>query len=173
MNMKTILLIDDDITFCQTLQRSLAKKEFEVKIAHHAVDALQQTKEFNPEYILVDLKMPSQSGLNLIPQLLEIDPYTLIVVLTGYASITTAVEAIKLGAIHYLAKPVTVDEIIHAFDKKDGNPHTPIEEQLPTVHQLESEYIRSVLERNSGNISATARELKMHRRTLQRKLQKN
>ncbi|MBL0319252.1 MAG: response regulator [Alphaproteobacteria bacterium] len=171
--MKTILLVDDDMTFCQTLERALSKKGFEVKVAHRAEEALFLTREFNPEYVLVDLKMPSQSGLNLIPQLIDIDPYTRIVVLTGYASITTAVEAIKLGAIHYLAKPVTVDEIITAFDKKDGDPETPIEEQLPTVHQLASDYIRSVLERNGGNISATARELKMHRRTLQRKLQKH
>ena len=108
----------------------------------------------------------------LIPKLLEIEPYLKIVVLTGFASVNTAVEAIKLGAIHYLSKPVGIDEIIEAFNKAQGNAETPIEATTISLQAAEHKYIKSILDKNNGNISATARELKMHRRTLQRKLDK-
>jgi two-component system response regulator RegA len=116
--------------------------------------------------------MPGASGLELIPKLLEIDPATRIVVLTGYANITTAVEAIKLGAVHYLSKPVSPDDIITAFHKKDGDPKTPVDAESVTLDAAERDIILSAFERNRKNISATARELGMHRRTLQRKLEK-
>jgi ActR/RegA family two-component response regulator len=108
----------------------------------------------------------------LIPQLLEIDPETRIVVLTGYANISTAVEAIKLGAIYYLSKPVSTDEIIAAFHKQEGNPKTPVGTETLKLGMAEREHIVTALERNRRNVSATARELGMHRRTLQRKLDK-
>jgi two-component system response regulator RegA len=116
--------------------------------------------------------MPGESGLSLIQRLKLLDDNTRIVVLTGYASIATAVEAIKLGAIHYLTKPADADEIVQAFWQDNGNVNVSIDEQRPTVNRLEWEYIQQVLNDCSGNISATARSLGMHRRTLQRKLQK-
>jgi two-component system response regulator RegA len=174
--MKHLLLVDDDITFCTVLGDSLRKRGFEVAAAHNVAGAAQLARTLTPEYAVIDLKMPGDSGLVLIPQLLAIDPYTRIVVLTGYASITTAVEAIKLGAIHYLAKPVGSDEIIAAFDKHAGDPAVAIEPgddaaPLPLM-QHNWQHITATLERNEGNISATARQLNMHRRTLQRKLDK-
>ena len=170
--MKTILIVDDDATFCDVLSKSLSKRDFEVFAAHNVCDALVMAKESLPEYAVIDLKMPGDSGLTLISALLAIDPYTRIVVLTGYASISTAVEAIKLGAIHYLAKPVDTNEIIAAFDRNEGNPQTPIEQNAIPLKPLEWQHIKGTLERNGGNISATARELGLHRRTLQRKLDK-
>ena len=170
--MKSVLLVDDDKTFCEVLGQSLSKRGFEVRSAHNVQDAAIIAKESLPEYVVVDLKMPGDSGLTLIPTLLAIDPYTRIVVLTGYASIVTAVEAIKLGAVHYLAKPVGASEIIAAFDKEEGNPQTPIEQDTMPLSTIEWQHIKGTLERNGGNISATARELGLHRRTLQRKLDK-
>lgn len=170
--MKSILIVDDDTVFCEVLSAMLGGRNFEVMVAHHVEEALETARNFQPEYALIDLKMPGDSGLTLIPKLLSIDPYTKIVVLTGFATIATAIEAIKLGALHYLAKPVGVDDIIHAFGRHEGNPLTPIEPQLRTLHRINQEHIRTVLERNHFNISATARELGMHRRTLQRKLDK-
>jgi two-component system response regulator RegA len=116
--------------------------------------------------------MPGESGLSLVQKLKSLDAHTRIVVLTGYASVTTAVEAIKLGAIHYLTKPADADEIIQAFWQDSGNADVPIGEVRPSVDRLEWEYIQQVLNDCGGNISATARSLGMHRRTLQRKLQK-
>ncbi len=127
---------------------------------------------FNSEAVVVDLKMPGASGLELIPQLLETDPGTRIVVLTGYANIPTAIEAIKLGAVHYLSKPVSTDDIIAAFAKQEGNPKIPVESEMLKLDAAEREHILTAFERNGRNISATARELGMHRRTLQRKLDK-
>jgi two-component system response regulator RegA len=171
--MKTMLLADDDMVFCEVLAQMLAERGFEVKVAHHVEEAVETARAFQPEYALVDLKIPGGSGLTLIPKLLLIDPYTRIVVLTGFATIATAVEAIKLGALHYLAKPVNADDIIDAFNKQEGNPYLPIEEETSrTLHSISQDYIRTALKRNNYNISATARELGMHRRTLQRKLEK-
>ena len=170
--MTSILIVDDDKAFCAVLKESLAKRLHEIRIAHHVVQAIEVAEVFNPEWVLIDLKMPGGSGLELIPKLLEIDPKTKIVILTGYAGIATAVEAIKLGAIHYLSKPVSTDEIIASFHKNEGDPHTPVESETLPLDLAEREYILSILNKNHKNISATARELGMHRRTLQRKLEK-
>ena len=126
-----------------------------------------------PEFVVVDLKMSGNSGLVLVRQLSNLDQGTRIVVLTGYASITTAVEAIKLGATHYLAKPVDADEIIAAFEKHSGNEAIELSSNPLSIDRLEWEHIQRVLAEHYGNISATARSLNMHRRTLQRKLSKN
>ena len=116
--------------------------------------------------------MPGDSGLTLIPRLKSLFQPMRIVVLTGYASVTTAVEAIKLGATHYLAKPVDADQVVAAFGRAAGDPKEPVAEHPLSVERLEWEHIQRVLSENSGNISATARNLNMHRRTLQRKLAK-
>ena len=170
--MTSFLIVDDDQTFSETLADAISKRGFETSLAHN-IDAAEATsREVQPEYVLLDLKMPGGSGLKLIPRLLEIDPFTKIVILTGYASIATAIEAVKLGAVHYLTKPVSVDEIIEAFEKQQGNPDIPLDDNTKSLNDLEGNHIKSVLDRNNGNISATARELGLHRRTLQRKLGK-
>jgi two-component system response regulator RegA len=170
--MITLLIIDDDITFCEVLANAMAQQGFDVQLAHDSKSALVTTERFDPEYVLLDLNLSGESGLALIAPLLSIEPYMRIVVLTGYADIPTAVEAIKLGAIHYLAKPVETEELIAAFNKTEGDPTVPIAMGTSSLNRLEWEHIQKVLERNRGNISATARELGMHRRTLQRKLDK-
>lgn len=170
--MTSLLIVDDDKAFCEALNTSFTKRGHEVRLAHDVEEAAAIARDYNPEWALVDLKMPGPSGLALIPALLEIDPATRIVVLTGYANIATAVEAIKLGAVHYLSKPVSTDEIIAAFHKQEGDPTTPVEGEILKLDAAEREHILTTLTRNNYNISATARELGMHRRTLQRKLDK-
>ncbi|MBI5752595.1 MAG: response regulator transcription factor [Hydrogenophilales bacterium] len=168
----SLLLVDDDATFRQVLARALEKRGFAVSSAAD-VDAASALAAANPpEYAVIDLKMPGPSGLVLVQRLKELDAETRIVMLTGYASIATAVEAIKLGATHYLAKPADADDIVAALMRSEGDPHLPVSGNPLTVERLEWEHIQKVLSEHDGNISATARALKMHRRTLQRKLAK-
>jgi two-component system response regulator RegA len=169
----SLLITDDDVTFCQVLARALTKRGFAVTVAHSADEAAALIERNPPEYAVVDLKMPGDSGLTLVKRLKALDEGTRIVVLTGYASIATAVEAVKLGAIHYLAKPADADEIIAAFQRSDGDESAPVATAPLSVERLEWEHIHRVLQEHEGNISATARALNMHRRTLQRKLAKN
>ncbi|MBI1175003.1 MAG: response regulator [Sideroxydans sp.] len=167
----SLLLVDDDTTFCSVLSRALQKRGFAVSVAYSVEDATPLAQDSPPEYAVIDLKMGGASGLVLIRTLHELDPATRIVVLTGYASIATAVEAIKLGATQYLAKPANADEIVAAFGHLPSDA-LPLNVQPPSVERLEWEHIQRVLNENQGNISATARALNMHRRTLQRKLGK-
>jgi len=169
-----LLLVDDDKTFCQVLAKALEKRGFDVLIAHDVRHALAVIdKNHLPDYATVDLSMPGEcSGLKLVEALHEMRADMKIVVLTGYASIATAVEAIKLGAMHYLAKPAHADEIVAAFGKSEGNSEADVAENPVSVKRLEWEHIQKVLADCDGNISETARELGMHRRTLQRKLSK-
>src|SRR5690606_29603353 len=154
------------------LAKAMSRRGFEVVCAHTIQTALQQAELLAPEYAIIDLKLADESGLSLVEKIKELDPGTRIVVLTGYASIATAVEAIKLGATHYLAKPVDADEIMAAFDRTNGDSDTPINAHPLSVERLEWEYIHRILAENDNNISVTARLLNMHRRTLQRKLSK-
>ncbi len=167
-----ILIIDDDEVFGQVLQRAFSKRGYDASVVQDDAAALEKTRELEPDYITLDLKLEGSSGLNLLPQLVEASPQSKIVVLTGYSSIATAVEAIKLGAVNYLCKPADADEVLAAFHKQEGNPDTPLAEQPMSVNRLTWEHIQKVLHEQDGNISATARALGMHRRTLQRKLQK-
>lgn len=168
----SLLLVDDDETFCRVLSRALSRRGFEVSTAHCVEDALPLAEASPPEYAVVDLSMPGESGLVLVRALKQLDDETRIVVLTGYASIATAVEAIKLGATHYLAKPADTDEILAAFDREGGDASMTVSASPLSVDRLEWEHIQKVLTEQGGNVSATARALKMHRRTLQRKLGK-
>lgn len=168
----SLLLVDDDQTFCQVLRRALEKRGYSVTVAHSVEQALPLAAANPPEYAVVDLKMGGASGLVLIQSLHELDSATRIVVLTGYASIATAVEAIKLGATQYLAKPANADEIVAAFGHS-ATAAAPLNAQPASISRLEWEHIQRVLQENHGNISATARALNMHRRTLQRKLTKH
>jgi two-component system response regulator RegA len=167
----SLLLVDDDITFCKVLGAALEKRGYAVTVAHSVEQAIPLATNNPPEFAVVDLKMGGAPGLALVKMLHGLDPNTRIVMLTGYASIATAVEAIKLGATQYLAKPANADEIVAAFSHApDGN--TPLK-MLPTqIGNLEWEHIQRVLREHDDNISATARALNMHRRTLQRKLAK-
>ncbi len=167
-----LLLVDDDQSFCSVLSAALAARGFAVSVAHNVPSAVELALGDPPEYAVVDLKMPGPSGLDLVQQLKELDENTRIVVLTGYASIATAVEAIKLGAVHYLAKPVDADDIVAALHRDAGDASTPIETRPLSVARLEWEHIQRVMSECGDNVSETARRLGMHRRTLQRKLAK-
>lgn len=167
----TLLLVDDDATFRSVLKRALEKRGYAVSDADSVETALPLAEASPPEYAVIDLKMHGASGLMLVQRLHELDPNTRIVMLTGYASIATAVEAIKLGATQYLAKPANADEIVAAFGHS-ASPDIPVKAQPTSVDRLEWEHINRVLMEYGGNITQTARALNMHRRTLQRKLNK-
>lgn len=168
---KTLLLVEDDETFRSVLARSLSRRGYQVVLAESAERALEMAAKAHPTYAVVDLKLPRDSGLAVISGLKALSPATRAVVLTGFASIATAVEAIKLGAVHYLAKPADADQVIEALTRDSGDPDMSALEP-PSLARLEWEHIQRVLAEYRGNISATARALKMHRRTLQRKLSK-
>jgi len=167
------LVIDDDPSFNAILVRTLERRGHPAYAALDAASALLAAQETRAGRVVLDLNLNGHSGLALIPQLLAINPDCRIVVLTGYASIATAVDAVKLGAVQYLAKPVEIEAILAAFDDDDGPDFdVPASDEPLSVDRLEWEHIQRVLNENDGNISATARALKMHRRTLQRKLSK-
>ncbi|AEJ00071.1 two component transcriptional regulator, Fis family [Nitrosomonas sp. Is79A3] len=168
----SLFIVDDDKVFCDVLAKAMTKRGFSVTCAHSIEDALKLAEASTPEYAIVDLKLSSESGLVLVEKLKTLDPGTRIVMLTGYASIATAVEAIKLGATHYLAKPVDADDIMAAFERTVGESNIPISAHPLSVGRLEWEYIQRILTENDNNVSVTARILNMHRRTLQRKLAK-
>jgi two-component system, response regulator RegA len=170
---RRLLIVEDDDAFARTLQRSFERRGYEVLRAA----SLEQTKvllaEHRPGYAVVDLKLAGgASGLACVEQLHAHDPGLVIVVLTGYASIATAVEAIKLGARHYLAKPANTDDIEAAFAKAQGDADVGLTERQTSIKTLEWERIHETLAETGFNISETARRLGMHRRTLARKLEK-
>jgi two-component system, response regulator RegA len=167
-----LLLVDDDEVLCQVLSRALSKRHYNVQVAHSFDGAISSARQFPPEFAVVDLRIGNDSGLSVIKALVESEPGIRIVVLTGYASISTAVESIKLGAIHYLTKPAEVDDIIQAFYHDEGSTEIDISPQPMSVKRMEWEHLQKVLNDNDGNISAAARAMGMHRRTLQRKLAK-
>ena len=168
------LIIDDDPSFNAILVRTLNRHGHPAEGATNVASALEMARTILPQKVVLDLNLNGSSGLALIPELLKINPECRIVVLTGYASITTAVDAVKLGAVQYLAKPVEVEAILSAFEDDDGpDLGLPASDEPLSVDRLEWEHIQRVLNENEGNISATARALKMHRRTLQRKLSKH
>lgn len=167
-----LLIVDDDLTFAQIMQRALARRGFDVDIFNASEPAIQamQTETFSKA--IIDLKIAQDSGLVLIKNLKAINPDIEIIMLTGYSSISTAVEAIKLGALNYLCKPVDIDEILQAFSTTLSQQEIILPENPTSLDRLEWEHIQKTLQDNDGNVSATARLLGMHRRTLQRKLQK-
>lgn len=166
----SLLLADDDVAFCLAMTWALQGHGFRVAIAHDADTALKQAQHDIPDYAVLDLKMPGKSGLTLLPNLKALKADMRILILTGYASITTAVEAIKLGATHYLAKPVDAEDVMYAFNKTSGDPNMVPGANTLSAADFEWEHLQKVLKDNHGNISATARQLNIDRRTLQRKL---
>lgn len=167
---RSFLIVDDDLAFSQAMSWALTGQGFRVSLAHDVNAALAAAKAHVPDFAIVDLKMPGESGLTLVPELKKLSAEMRILVLTGYASIATAVEAIKLGATHYLAKPVDADDVLAALDKTIGDPSTNTDGNRLSAADMEWEHLQKVLAGNRGNISATARQLGIDRRTLQRKL---
>ncbi|APH56306.1 Two-component, response regulator [Granulibacter bethesdensis] len=169
----TLLIIEDDATFAKTLRRSFERRGYRV-FHSETQDGIDLALEGNtPSYAVVDLKLGSGSGLECVRILHERVPEMRIVVLTGFASIATAVEAIKLGACHYLPKPANTDDIITAFEREEGGDSSvPVSARPTSIKTLEWERIHEMLAETDFNISETARRLGMHRRTLARKLEK-
>ena len=169
---RLLVVVDDDASFALTLKRSFERRGYEVVVAPALPDVAALLAARTPRFAVVDLKLAGGSGLACVEALHAHDPSTLIVVLTGFASIATAVESIKLGACHYLAKPANTDDIEAAFSKVAGDARVPLGERATSIKTLEWERIHEVLAETGFNISETARRLGMHRRTLARKLEK-
>ena len=165
------LLIDDDPSFTAVLQRAFLRRELSTAIAHSSAAAIEEATQQAPSHVVLDLKLGRESGLDIIIPLLEINPKARILLLTGYASIPTAVEAIRRGACNYLPKPADANQILAAFTP-DFPASLDIPTDPPSLRRLEWEHIQRILNEQNGNISSTAKALGMHRRTLQRKLQK-
>ncbi|MCF6252603.1 MAG: response regulator transcription factor [Methylococcaceae bacterium] len=172
MDKPNLLLVDDDETFCSVLKPALEKRNFQVSVANDIQQGIALAEQTEPEYAIIDLRIGFDSGLEMVKKLMSLDDNTQIVMLTGFASIATAVEAIKLGAIHYLTKPANADEIVNALYKNKGDSSVEINQNPLSIKRLEWEHLQKVLMQHDGNISAAARALNMHRRTLQRKLDK-
>ena len=169
---RVLVIVEDDASFSRTLKRSFERRGYQVITAASHDELVELLKTSSPGYAVVDLKLSGVSGLSCVSTLHAHDPGTLIVVLTGFASIATAVEAIKLGACHYLAKPSNTDDIEAAFSKAEGNTDVSLTERPSSIKTLEWERIHETLVETGFNISEAARRLGMHRRTLARKLEK-
>lgn len=170
-----ILLVDDDERFRERLAKAFAARGFAVRTAGDAETGEALAREESPEYAVVDLRMPGESGLTLVRALKAIDAATNVVVLTGYGSIATALDAVRLGATHYLTKPADVDDLLAAFARAEGAdvPTSPVDADPPSLARVEWEHIHRVLADTGGNISLAAKKLGLHRRSLQRKLWKH
>jgi two-component system, response regulator RegA len=171
---RTLLVVDDDDVFRQRLVRAFVERGFDARGAASAAEALACAAAESPELALVDLKMPDRSGLEVVRELKAMDRTTNVVVLTGYGSIATALEAIHLGATHYLSKPADADDILRAFDRGSSQHPEPSSppKSAPSLARAEWEHIQRVLNDCGGNVSQAARVLGVHRRSLQRKLAK-
>ena len=171
----SFMVVDDDETLRAVLAGALRDRGYEVHTASHHAEAVAIAQQENPEHVVVDLCMPGLSGLELIRDLKAIDQETRIVVLTGYGSIATALDAMRRGACHYLQKPADADEILAAFTRGTApeDDAAPLNFPPPSLERVKWEHISRVLSDCGGNISVAARRLGMHRRTLQRVLQKH
>lgn len=166
----TMMVVDDDATFRARLVAALRARNIDACGAGSSDEALELAARTEPQRAVVDLRMPGGSGLDLVNALLEMEPDVQIVVLTGYGSIATALEATRRGAIDYLTKPADADQILAVFEKSGRNPQ--VEESVPSLARVEWEHIQRILTDCGGNISQAARVLRIHRRSLQRKLNK-
>lgn len=170
----SILIVDDDDTLRERLARALRDRGLDTRTANGPDQAKKLAEADSPELALVDLNMPGGSGLELIKVLKAIDESTRIVVLTGYGSIATALDAVRLGAVHYLQKPADADDVLAAFQRADDPPNVEPSQNFsaPSLARAEWEHINRVLSDCGGNVSEAARRLGIHRRSLQRKLKK-
>jgi two-component system response regulator RegA len=167
-----LLIVEDDAVLARTLCRSFERRGYAVEVLH-SPDGLEAcARRFAPTRAVVDLRLGGASGLTCVKALHALDPATAIVVLTGFASIATAVEAIKLGATNYLTKPANTDDIEAAFGRVEGDAEATLDARATSIRTLEWEHIHRVLVETDFNISEAARRLGLHRRTLARKLDK-
>ncbi len=167
----TLLIVEDDDRLRERLARAFAARGLEVRQASDYESALAAIRDDSPEYLLVDLRMPgAKSGLDVIRDARAIDPATIIVVLTGYGSIATAIEAVRLGAAQFISKPADADQILAAFAQPAPGAARVEPDQVPSLARVEWEHINRVVTDCGGNISKAARLLGIHRRSLQRKL---
>jgi len=168
----SILIVDDDTVLCQRLVRAFSRRGYEARGSESYREALAGAKADPPELAVVDLRIGDRSGLELVQELKAIDEATQVVVLTGYGSIATAIDAVRLGATYFLAKPADVDDILAAFERGTAPPQVQPDSsyRAPSLARAEWEHINRVLADCNGNISETARRLGIHRRSLQRKL---
>ena len=169
-----MLVVDDDVTFRKRLVKAVGARGYVAHDAGSAAEAVEVARRVRPQRVVVDLRMPGRSGLELISELIEMDPAVQIVVLTGYGSIATAVEAVRSGAVDYLQKPADTEQILAAFEREEGEAHAggAAGETPPSLARVEWEHIQRILADCGGNISEAARRLGIHRRSLQRKLSK-
>ena len=172
MSTRHCLVVDDDADFRAVLNNALTRRGYRVSSVADTANGLALSASDPPDDVVLDLRLGEESGLELIEPLLDSNPAVRIVVLTGFASIATAVQAIKLGAVHYLTKPADADEIVAAFAKQSGDASVEVASRPTPLEHLEWEHIQNTLLACEGNISAAAKRLGLHRRTLQRKLQK-
>ena len=170
---RVLIIVEDDSAFARTLKRSFERRDYRVLLAGDVQQTKDALKAETPGYAVVDLKLGNDSGLEAVQALHEHDPEMLIVVLTGFASIATAVNAIKLGACNYLVKPSKTDEIEAAFQREPKDVSAPLPGRTTSIKTLEWERIHETLVETGFNISEAARRLGMHRRTLARKLSKH
>lgn len=178
---RSVLIVDDDRVYRERLARAFSERGWDVRVAEGAAAAIAAAEQDAPEFAVVDLRLPDESGLDVVRRLKEIDAATVMVVLTGYGSIATALDAIRLGAAHYLTKPADVDDICAGFARAElpagmVPPDTQApragDYEVPSLARVEWEHIQRVLSDSGGNISEAARRLGLHRRSLQRKLAK-
>jgi two-component system response regulator RegA len=163
-----LLLVDDDAPFRSRLARSLRMRGVEVAEAGGAEDAPRVAREFSPDAAVVDLRMTDGSGLDVLSELQRDFPELRSIILTGYGSIATALEAVRRGAFDYLTKPVDADDVLRSLSAQSSAPEP--DAKVPSLHRVEWEHIQRVLADCDGNVSRAARLLGLHRRTLQRKL---
>jgi two-component system response regulator RegA len=168
-----LLIVEDDAPLRERLARAFDERGFEVRAAATLDQAERLVADEAPEYVVLDLRVGDRNGLDLLPALTRADPATRVVVLTGYGSIATALEAVRRGATHYLTKPADADEILAAFERTGATSTRPLPSRQPmSLDRVEWEHINRVLVECGGNISEAARQLGLHRRSLQRKLAK-
>ncbi|MDP7593079.1 MAG: response regulator [Litorilituus sp.] len=173
--MKKLLLVEDDTIFANTLTRRLTKHGFDCVHVTTNSEALLACHRHQPSHILLDMKLATETTLGIIKPIRQSMSSSRIILLTGFASIATAVDAIKLGADDYLTKPLDTQTLLAALNESNVsaiNTQRDVDDETLSAEQVQWQHIHQVLKANNGNISATARQLSMHRRTLQRKLQK-
>lgn len=169
---KKLLLIEDDQALGTVTKAGMQAQGMAVSWAKDLDCAREFCREQQYDFAVLDLKLENEVSLQFIPELIDMFPEIKVLMLTGYASIATAVEAVKLGAVNYLPKPANISEILAALNQDGDNTTVDVDDSVMSTKRLEWEHIQRVLAKNNGNVSAAARELNMHRRTLQRKLQK-
>jgi two-component system response regulator RegA len=170
---KTVLIVDDDERLRTTLVRAFQRRGWDALAASSREEAIRLAEHCSPDLATVDLRMPGESGLAVVRELRALDSTTFILVLTGYGSIPTAMDAVRLGANHYMSKPADVDQILAAFESAGSiQPNSENDIPVPSLARVEWEHIQRVLNDFDGNISQAAKKLGLHRRSLQRKLAK-